>query len=353
MNNPQAAPKTDLIRITAIPLGLAAAVLLYLTTYVNYLLFHTLVELFSIVVAFGVFIIAWHSRRFIKNPYLLMIGLAYLFIGFLDLLHTLAYKGMPIFTDYDYYANQLWIGARFMESISLLVGFLYLRLNRPINTSWVLAIYSVVTALLILSIFTWKIFPECFVEGQGLTPFKKISEYIICLILLSALYLLHHSRDRFEPRVYKLVFWSIICTGISELAFTFYVSNYGFSNLVGHYFKLISFVLVYFSFIKTGMQDPYTLIFKELNTTNQKLSQEIILREQSEEKREKLILELKGALDEIKTLQGILPICANCKKIRDDTGYWNQIEKYISEHSGATFSHGICPDCMAELYPGT
>ena len=61
--------------------------------------------------------------------------------------------------------------------------------------------------------------------------------------------------------------------------------------------------------------------------------------------------ELEKALDEIKTLRGILPICANCKKIRDDQGYWNQIEQYISEHSQAEFSHGLCPECIRELYP--
>ncbi len=71
----------------------------------------------------------------------------------------------------------------------------------------------------------------------------------------------------------------------------------------------------------------------------------------NEEEREQLIKQLKKALNEIKTLRGILPICSSCKKIRDDTGYWNQIEYYISIHSNAEFSHGICPDCAEQLYP--
>jgi phosphoserine phosphatase RsbU/P len=62
-------------------------------------------------------------------------------------------------------------------------------------------------------------------------------------------------------------------------------------------------------------------------------------------------IELKKAQEEIKSLQGILPICASCKKIRDDKGYWKQIEAYISEHSEAHFSHGICPECVKKLYP--
>ncbi|MEJ2696997.1 MAG: hypothetical protein P8013_10150 [Candidatus Sulfobium sp.] len=74
------------------------------------------------------------------------------------------------------------------------------------------------------------------------------------------------------------------------------------------------------------------------------------LKESFEEQR-RLVSELKKALNEIKTLSGFLPICASCKKIRDDRGYWYEVEKYVSEHSDAQFSHGLCPDCAEKLYP--
>ena len=67
--------------------------------------------------------------------------------------------------------------------------------------------------------------------------------------------------------------------------------------------------------------------------------------------REKLIAELDNSLKEINRLRGILPICSHCKKIRDDKGYWSQIESYISEHSEAVFSHSICPECAEKFYP--
>lgn len=67
--------------------------------------------------------------------------------------------------------------------------------------------------------------------------------------------------------------------------------------------------------------------------------------------RVKTHIELKRARDEIKTLRGMLPMCANCKKIRDDTGYWKEVETYIEAHSEAAISHGLCPICMKELYP--
>ncbi|HLP09576.1 MAG TPA: response regulator transcription factor [Opitutaceae bacterium] len=63
------------------------------------------------------------------------------------------------------------------------------------------------------------------------------------------------------------------------------------------------------------------------------------------------VCELQEALAQIKTLRGIVPICASCKRVRDDAGYWRQVEAYVAAHSEATFSHGICPECMAKLYP--
>lgn len=70
-----------------------------------------------------------------------------------------------------------------------------------------------------------------------------------------------------------------------------------------------------------------------------------------EAERERLIKELQTAMAEVKTLSGLLPICAQCKKIRDDRGYWNQIETFIGARSNAKFSHGICPECVVHLYP--
>ena len=79
--------------------------------------------------------------------------------------------------------------------------------------------------------------------------------------------------------------------------------------------------------------------------------QRFLERKQMEVEREHLIEELQEALKEIRKLSGLLPICMYCKKIRDDEGYWNQIESFIAEHSEAMFSHGICPDCFQRLYP--
>jgi len=71
---------------------------------------------------------------------------------------------------------------------------------------------------------------------------------------------------------------------------------------------------------------------------------------QAQKEKEKLIRDLKEAISKLETLSGLVPICSNCKKIRDDKGYWNHLEQYIEEHSKALFSHGICPECKEVLY---
>jgi len=99
---------------------------------------------------------------------------------------------------------------------------------------------------------------------------------------------------------------------------------------------------------------PVLAILKQVADIEVRLSlahQEIEARKEAEMERDRVIGELKQALSEVKTLRGFLPICANCKKIRDDRGYWNRIEAYIEEHSDAQFSHGICPECARKLYP--
>lgn len=99
---------------------------------------------------------------------------------------------------------------------------------------------------------------------------------------------------------------------------------------------------------------PVLAILKEVAEIRVELTlaqQEIERRKRVEMENQRLIDELRQALSEVKTLRGFLPICANCKKIRDDEGYWQQIEKYIQERSEAKFSHGICPECADLLYP--
>ncbi len=247
-----------------IGIGLLTLFCIYLTSYYNYLLFHSIAELFSITIAFSIFIIGWNSRKYMDNSYFLMIGIAYLFIGLIDLIHTLGYSGMGIFLGYKTnLPTQLWIAARYLEAISLLVAILLIN-KKKFGYNYIFLIYLVIFILIMMTIFYWKIFPTCFIEGVGLTLFKKYSEYLIDVILFINIILIIRSRIKFEKKSYYYIIISNISTICAEMAFTLYISAYGFSNLVGHLFKIISFYYLYKAIIKTGLKDPYNLIFRDL-----------------------------------------------------------------------------------------
>lgn len=251
------------------PLNILAAffilIVLYAASRYNYLLFHTLAEIFAIVIAGGIFMVAWNTRHHTANDYLLLVGIAYLFIAALDLVHTLSYEGMTIFAGYDANApTQLWIAARYTESLTLLAA--PFMLNRRFRTGLYFLLYGTVLSVVMLTVFHWRIFPDCFLaDAGGLTPFKILSEYIICLILVAAGVLAYDRRDRFEAGFLKLLLLSIAATVLSELFFTTYASVFGLSNLLGHYFKIISFYLIYRAVIETGLTRPYDLLFRDLN----------------------------------------------------------------------------------------
>ncbi|MBF0370014.1 MAG: PAS domain S-box protein [Magnetococcales bacterium] len=254
--------------ITILLLGMAL-IGSYWVSLNNYLLFHSLAEGFSIVVAIGIFMVAWNTRRFHDNHFFLFLGIAYLFIGILDLFHALAYNGMGVFPDRGPNpATQLWIATRYLEALSLLIAIPFLK--RTFQGEWLLFLYTVVTGLLLFSILVWDIFPDCFVPGLGLTPFKIISEYAISMILLASLMALFNHRHGLDREVWRLLAGSILLTILAEMAFTFYISVFGFSNYIGHMLKIGSFYLIYLGVIKKGLNHPLEVLTHDFRRSEEK-----------------------------------------------------------------------------------
>jgi PAS domain S-box-containing protein len=248
-------------------------VLLGITTFTfqNFLLYHGLVEIFGLIITCGVFMVVWNSRESFDNHYILFIGIAFLFVSIIELFHVLSYKGMNIFT-FENESNpaiQLWIAARYLESLSFLLGFRFI--NRKLNHYIIYISFSIITVLILLSIFYWNIFPVCFSEGQGLTTFKIVSEYIISLIFLLSILLAYRNRKYFDMDVLKLFIIAFALTIIAELAFTFYISVYGLSNIVGHLFKILAYYMIYKSIVVTGITRPQSLLFYKLRDNQVKL----------------------------------------------------------------------------------
>ena len=258
-----------------IPFIIASFFGLYLISRYNYLLFHCLAEFFAIVVAFSLFLLIWSGRKYIKNSSLVFLGSAYLFVGLIDLLHTLAYKGMGVFPDIAdaNHATQLWIAARGLEVFSLFIFTFLLGKRTNVKVYKYMALFSVITAALISSIFLFQIFPDCFVEGSGLTAFKKGSEYFLCLILFINIIYLSSKREYLFPYIFYLMLGSLITTIIAELFFTFYIDVFGMSNQIGHFLKIVSFFLIYMALIRSGLTSPYALMFHEMEQDSKALKE--------------------------------------------------------------------------------
>lgn len=252
--------------------GLAILCVLYLTSFESFLLFHSVIELFTVVVAAGIFVIAWNARNFINNNYLVFVGIASIFTAILDLFHTLAYQGMGVFEagSGDLTTN-LWVSARFLQSLSFLIAPVFL--SRRLRVHAVMAVFTVVTAVLILTIFYWNVFPTTYVAGVGLTRFKVVSEYVISFFLLAAIVQLIRIRGEFDPSVLRFLVAALVFLIASEITFTFYLSVYGEVNVLGHMLRLVAFYALYKAFIVTGLENPYALLLRDLKRTQERLQE--------------------------------------------------------------------------------
>ena len=250
----------------------------YLISLQNYLLFHGIVELAGIAVAFCIFIIVWNSRKVISNPFFLIIGISFLFIASIDMIHTFAYKGMGIIPGAGAdLPTQLWIAARAFQSIAFLIATLFigrsLTKGRRYDAEIIISGCTLVCSLLYASIFLWHVFPPCFIDGIGLTHFKIFSEYLISSIFIVAVGILYIRRKAFDPEVWQYLAAALIFLIAGELAFTSYVSVYGFMNLLGHLFRFVSAYLFYKAIVVVSLTQPYTLLFRELKENERSLTE--------------------------------------------------------------------------------
>jgi len=237
------------------------------TRYIgNYLIFHAFSEFFSVFVALTITFVTYFTYALTKNKYLLFLGLGYFWIGILDIIHIQTYPGMNI---YDIEGLDptltLWIFARFFEAMLFLLAPIMRNRDFSIpKITLIFAIYSFFVILLAMSSSPLILFDK----ESGLSFLKIVSEYGIVLILLGALKLNRMKKSAFQTSIYKAVQTAIVFTIISEALFTLYTDAYGFTNLLGHIFKFLSFWVLLVSIIKTSLKEPFKLMAKEASSYN-------------------------------------------------------------------------------------
>ncbi|HEY9053435.1 MAG TPA: GGDEF domain-containing protein [Rectinemataceae bacterium] len=228
----------------------------------GFLLFHALTENLVIIINIILFIIGTRTYRYSKDSKLLFMSTAFIFVASLGVFHTLTYKGVNLIAGVDAsMATQFWIARRLLESACILgatyVGkreFSFLRLN---------LLFFAITLALVLSIFGgW--FPACYVEGIGLTTFKKLASYTIIALNIFALFRLKTFGASPHDLFKKVVGWALGLSAAAEFMFTLYSSVYDEFNVIGHLLYLFSSGLLVVYVVRKGLDQPYDSMFKEV-----------------------------------------------------------------------------------------
>lgn len=239
---------------------LAFCILLWLTQ--PYLLFHTVIEFISMFLSISLFIIGTQSYKYSKNDVLYFLSLSFFFIFVFDGWHALAYTGMNLIPGATTnVATQLWVAGRLLQILTLcMIPFLH-RFSIPKKFQELLLIpVSVVMGVLIYIGY----FPTCYVDGVGLTGFKKAVEYTIVALAIIAFVVVGKTNIVHSKRVLLYVRASLLFLAASELCFTVYTEVYGTLNALGHILKIFSYLFVWIMVVEEGFAKPYDHMFKQI-----------------------------------------------------------------------------------------
>jgi PAS domain S-box-containing protein len=236
-----------------------------------YLAFHNIAEFFSVMVSLSMFGVGWFTYEQSKNQHALFLGTAFLAIGLMDFMHTMGMPNMPDFItpNVPNKSIQFWVAVRLFQGVAFLTSA-YIYSERPSQwlTKKVLMASSLLVSLFVfmgISFFPTYM-PTTFIAGVGLTPFKKISEYVVigllCATTAAYWWRIKKTGDRL------LVYFQaafIICI-FSELVFAFYTKMFDTYNVLGHIYKVAAFSLIYYVIFKASVNNPY-LRLKEVRET--------------------------------------------------------------------------------------
>lgn len=229
----------------------------------NDLLFHTIAELSCVFFAGVIFLLVVNLRHVIEDEYLCFLGCIYLFVGILDLFHTLSYAQMGIWDQHGANLSMpIRVVARYAESISLCLTPLII--NRRVNCE---IIFSLMTVLFLGLLFSSHFLAhslDCFDEGQGLANFIKFSETITIGFLIGSGTLFYYRRNTIDNRVYRLMMLAVMLTAVSEVGFSFYPTSSSGVNFFSHMMKILSFYCIYRAIVEKGLQQPHTLFFRRI-----------------------------------------------------------------------------------------
>ncbi|OPX42102.1 sensor histidine kinase YycG [Ruminiclostridium hungatei] len=255
---------------TIIELWIFSFFLLFLIhTQVDYhLLFHTSAELFASIVSFGLFFVAINTSNVSENNFIVLLGIGYFFVGIIDIFHIFTYPGVSIIFERGSQAafEQLWIAGRYMTALTLLGStLLTLRNVKKFRANVIFFVYFMACLMILVSILYFRIFPACYVEGGGSTPFKVASELIVSAVYLAVAFLYFKLRKDMDSTLFFFMEAHLLTMAMYELLFASLSGPDGWRNNLAHIIRVVSFFFLYKAFFETGLKRPYAVLYNKMN----------------------------------------------------------------------------------------
>ncbi|QRN04619.1 PAS domain S-box protein [Legionella sp. MW5194] len=232
--------------------------------YAGFLAFHTLAELITINISLIAMTVAITSTRFTKNQFVVIISLTCGWCACLDIVHVLVYQGMSIIpATGGNESTQLWIAARFIQALSFLGATYFFRHTLRV---WIFNLILFILISLVFSAVFSGYFPQTFINGYGVTPFKTYSEWVIILVLCIAWLLLWKNRNLLTKTSLFYLSMSILTMIITEIALSQYTSLFGIENSIGHTLRIFSYWFIYVALVIQTLTNPFSLLGQAANT---------------------------------------------------------------------------------------
>ncbi|MDP3265456.1 MAG: MASE3 domain-containing protein [Sulfuricurvum sp.] len=235
--------------------------LIAIRIYHGYLLFHVMVELFAVIVGILIAIISYYMHKFSRNDFLLALGVGFFWTAVLDLFHMLSYHGMNVYPEVISAnpSTTLWIFARLLQ-IATLLAAPFIRFDR-VSPHMLFTGVGLLTVILYFGTFM-GLFPVMHVQNTGITNTKIALEYFVIFGSMVAMLIYKWTRRDYHPFMYHTIMAALFFNVIAESCFTLYVDLYGITNVLGHIFKFIAYLMIFRGIVVTALKEPFAVMSK-------------------------------------------------------------------------------------------